>query len=371
MISPLLYGVVYLYLIIFLTFGEALKVREYSFTRIQNSHNKLLYPILICSILAIWLGNRPSEFYHVFGDSYTYAHNFHLYELDMFDSTEKKGEVIWNYAMMYSAQRISVELFFTIVSCVYFGLTLWASIKFTRNNPLATFLFFLGSLSFYSYATNGLRNGVACSLVLVGLAFLTNRNIKRVIAIIFFITAFFIHRSTILPIGMAFVAILFRQQFKLSLIFWILSIVISITIGNTISNFLAGLGFDDRVESYLITNAVGDKNAGGFRWDFLVYSAMPILLGYYIVIKRQITDNKYLFLLNTYTLTNAFWVMIIRASFSNRIAYLSWFMLPIVLAYPLLKLNIWDDQQGKRLAQIMLAQVGFTWFMDTFVWTTA
>ena len=90
---------------------------------------------------------------------------------------------------------------------------------------------------------------------------------------------------------------------------------------------------------------------------------MPILLGYYVVIKRGISDKVYLILLNTYTISNAFWVMIIRANFSNRFAYLSWFMLPIVLAYPLFKFDIWGDSQGKRASQIMLAHVGFTWFM--------
>ena len=104
----------------------------------------------------------------------------------------------------------------------------------------------------------------------------------------------------------------------------------------------------------------------GFRWDFLLYSMMPIVLGYYVVIKRGIQDRTYTILLNTYTLANAFWVMVIRANYSNRFAYLSWFMYPIVLAYPLLRLDVWGDMQGKRLKQIMLAHIGFTWFMATF-----
>ena len=90
---------------------------------------------------------------------------------------------------------------------------------------------------------------------------------------------------------------------------------------------------------------------------------MPILLGYYVVIKRGISNRTYLILLNTYTLANAFWVMVIRANFSNRFAYLSWFMFPIVLAYPLFKFNIWGIHQGKKASMIMLAHVAFTWFM--------
>jgi len=53
---------------------------------------------------------------------------------------------------------------------------------------------------------------------------------------------------------------------------------------------------------------------------------------------------------------------VIRAAFSNRFAYLSWFIYPLVIAYPLLRMNIWEDQDRKT-AQILLAYSGFTFFM--------
>ena len=129
-----------------------------------------------------------------------------------------------------------------------------------------------------------------------------------------------------------------------------------------------GLGFDDRVTTYLTTLDSEKFTKTGFRWDFLIYSMMPILLGYYIIVKRNIYDKPYIILLNTYIIANAFWVMIIRANYSNRFAYLSWFMYAVVLLYPLLRLNIWSNRQGLRVAQIMMAQVAFTWFMQTFYW---
>lgn len=157
----------------------------------------------------------------------------------------------------------------------------------------------------------------------------------------------------------------FIKSFKQAYSFWIVSIIISLVAGEFFSTFLVGLGFDDRL-SYLTTVTSNKFSRTGFRWDFLIYSMMPILLGYYVVIKRGIKDKTYLLLLNTYTIANAIWVMVIRANYSNRLAYLSWFMYPLVLAYPLFKLDIWGDSQGKIARSIMLAQVGFTWFMVTF-----
>ncbi len=54
--------------------------------------------------------------------------------------------------------------------------------------------------------------------------------------------------------------------------------------------------------------------------------------------------------------------MVINSLNSNRFAYLSWFMYPIVIAYPLLKLEIWPDQ-NKKVVQILMLHIDlhFLW----------
>lgn len=56
--------------------------------------------------------------------------------------------------------------------------------------------------------------------------------------------------------------------------------------------------------------------------------------------------------------------MIMNISFSNRFAYLSWFLYPIVLAYPCFEMNIWNQSQGKIATNILLLNVFFTAFMQ-------
>ena len=54
-------------------------------------------------------------------------------------------------------------------------------------------------------------------------------------------------------------------------------------------NFFAGLGFDDRLNSYITSDEYDDQFSDvGFRWDFLLYSVMPIILGWYVVIKKKV-----------------------------------------------------------------------------------
>ena len=67
-------------------------------------------------------------------------------------------------------------------------------------------------------------------------------------------------------------------------------------------------------------------------------------------------------LATTYVLANAFWVMVIKAAFSNRFAYLSWFLYPVVLAYAVIRLHIWPDQDRKA-GLILLLHAGFTIIM--------
>lgn len=89
---------------------------------------------------------------------------------------------------------------------------------------------------------------------------------------------------------------------------------------------------------------------------------MPVLMTWFVTVKRQFRDRTFNILAITYILCNSFWVMVIRAAFSNRFAYLSWFLYPIIIAYPLLRFRIWKDQ-GNKAALILFLYAGFTYFM--------
>jgi len=114
---------------------------------------------------------------------------------------------------------------------------------------------------------------------------------------------------------------------------------------------------------YLLNDEYADQfSSTGFRWDFLLYSAIPVYLGYHYIVKRGYKNKMYIQLFNTYLVANAFWILVIRASFSNRFAYLSWFLLPIVLIYPLLLKNFWPHQYPK-IGLMLVLHFLFTYIM--------
>jgi hypothetical protein len=177
--------------------------------------------------------------------------------------------------------------------------------------------------------------------------------------------SYFIHGSMIIPIA-AFVLSIYYKNPKHYLLGWFVCIPISLALGGAIESLFASLGFaGKRIEYLTSTEFAHQFSATGFRWDFLVYSATALFAGYYFIVKKNFNDKVYIQLFNIYVTANAFWVLVIRASFSNRFAYLSWFLMATVIFYPFFKAKLFKNQQA-ILANIVLLYFGFTYFMYFF-----
>jgi len=177
-----------------------------------------------------------------------------------------------------------------------------------------------------------------------------------------FLLSFFIHSSLLIPIA-AFAVSALQKNPRLYLYVWLASIPLSLVAGSFWESFFSSLGFEDRTSGYLTNNeeALQQFSQTGFRWDFVLYSASGIIAGYYFIFKKNIKDNFYIHLFGIYAIANAFWILVIRAAFSNRFAYLSWFLLAAVIAYPMLKYKIWTDQYR------ILGTIIFVYFLFTYI----
>lgn len=362
--DPSLYYPVFIYSLLFLSLGFSISLSGHNITLYQQNTNcKVLLIYIFCFIL--FVGLRPISGAY-FGDTSNYAriYNAFVSGTRMLNPDSKEWVFEW---MQYQCSKImDVHGFFLLVEFFYVVPVLWACYRLVPNHYILMFLFCMGAFSFFTYGTNGIRNGMACSLIIMALSCVNGKMIVKVIAGILCFLAFNIHRSTVLPI-LCMVVSFYVKDTRYIMGWWLFSIVLSLVAGGPIEAFFTGLGFDDRLSSYA-TNDSADAmfSSTGFRWDFLLYSSMPIVLGYYVVFIRKIWDKNYLMLLNTYILCNSFWVMMIRASYSNRFAYLSWFMYALVLAYPCLKLPVWKNQ-GTNTALIFMGHLGFTLFMYWFM----
>ncbi len=367
----------------------------FSYSGSDNCDNLLkqnsMFPTLMLTVfLMIYMGLRPVSF--AFGDTINYAAGYQraaraaVFEIDMDEEW-----LFYNIMYLFKQMGQTVNAWFLFVEICYLGFVFLALKQLVGENCWMAMLFFLSAFSTFTFGTNGIRNGMACSMVTYAFAIAANRGVTQwLIAGAVVLLTMGVHRSTMLPIA-AFVAASFIiKSPKWAIYFWIASIGISLVAGGTVSNFFMGLGFDDRMSSYGGgMDQYGDQFSNtGFRWDFLAYSAMPVWLTWYVTTKAEkeralygdtieevetnitgagrIADAHSMRVFNilatTYILANSFWVMVIKAAFSNRFAYLSWFLYPVVLAYAVIRLHIWSDQDRKA-GLILLLHAGFTIIM--------
>lgn len=352
--------------------------------------NSVFPSVLLTILLIVYMGLRPVSF--AFGDTINYAAGYRTATGLASYSLSLDKEWLWA-AIMLSCKHsgLTVNVWFLLIEIGYLGFVFLALKKLLAENTWIAILFFLSAFSTFTFGVNGIRNGLACSMVIYAFAIAANQNfIRLMMAAGVLLLAFGIHRSISLPIAAFLAASYVIKSPKLAIYFWLLSIGISLVAGGPVINFFAGMGFDDRMSSY--ANSMNENasqfSQTGFRWDFLAYSAMPVWLTWYVVRKAEkeramygetveeaetgvlgagrIADAHSMRVFNilatTYILANSFWVMVIRAAFSNRFAYLSWFLYPIIIAYAVIRLHIWEDQDRKA-GLILVLHAGFTIIM--------
>ena len=315
---------------------------------------------ILTVIITLFLGLRQASM--EFGDCWLYAFDYER-GAGVFQSVNVNNEWLWGAISDFCRRMgFNVNEYFLFVEVFYIGGMFICSWILMRKNLWIAMLFFFTAFQTFTFGTNGIRNGLACSIELVAIALVVEQGPKRTFAFCLMFLALGIHRSTMLPTAAAISSIYFIKETKWTLSFWIVSIFISLVAGSAITEFFASLGFDDRMAQYSNEATEEYFSHAGFRWDFWLYSLFPVIMIWYVTRHRKFNDVTYNTIANVYLLCNAFWLMVIRSQFSNRFAYLSWFIYPVVIAYPLLRMNLWKDQD-RRTALILFFYSGFTFFM--------
>lgn len=327
---------------------------------VKSMSNNVGYIILILTFC--YIGARQPSY--LFGDTANYLKAYKLLQNGFLMKIE--NDYFFNYFMLFCAHIMSARFFFFLVALFYVLPLYFFSKKYCGTYWFFTFFLFAASFSFWPYGVNGIRNGMATSLFILGLVFYD----KKWIMYSIFAISFGIHNSLIIPIA-AFITAGIWKNPKVYLYIWLASIPLSLIGGSFWSTFFTSLGLgDSRADVYLGADTIANlaKSEGttfsqtGFRWDFVLYSASAIFAGWYFIFKKKITDTFYVHLFGIYCVANAFWILVINAAFSNRFAYLSWFLMAPIIALPMFRYNF-SSIQSKIIATVTLVYYCFTFFM--------
>lgn len=368
MFEPRLYFPIYLTIAYLLVIVKSIPPE--SILNKDSGSSGLLKAFVVGSFFILFFGFRPTEddpnMY--MADTVGYAEFYEMLKvkrdalyfglLTNDGKFDLNSEFIFNGIRNYCAVlQLPVYIWLSIISIIFIiPKILTAKILFPGREYLA-FLFLITAMGFYSGGTNGIRNAAGSSVFMLGLVFICCKNPRKLIGWILCICSYYFHHSEIILIGSIILSLFFVKNTKTAIIIWFCAIISSLAAGNTLAAVLGPLFEDERVNSYVLDPTLGYRT--GFRWDFILYSAMPILMGWYTTVRLKIVDKTYQVILNTYIIANAIWIIFMYAAFTNRFAALSWSLYPIVLCYPLLRYNVFGISTPQKTSLILFFQLIF------------
>lgn len=314
--------------------------------------------------IIIYMGTRPISGKY-FGDMSSYAINFEKMSSGEIVDFSKNMDILFDYFMKYCSGIMNIETYFFICTALYIiPLFLFAK-KVFEDYWFYAFFMLVISLSFWGYGVNGIRNGLATSFFILGLS---RKN--SIMKFVYFLICCYIHKSMFILL-FAYGITIIHRDYSNYLRIWLMAIPLSLLLGGFFEIFFLKFGFivNERTADYLAGGGeeFNDQFSSlGFRWDFLLYSATGVFAGWYYLHVKKVEDKLYTQIYNIYVLVNAFWVLVIRASFTNRFAYLSWFLLGIVIIYPLLKYKLFDKQQ-QLISRIIFMYFCFTYILNVLL----
>ena len=330
------------------------------------SQQNNIIPFLILLVCFLFIGFRdPTGSGKFLGDTKSYTKTFEAIKLGI--KTEFTKDIGFYVFMKFFTYFTSVKGFYIACALIY---TLLPYKMFKKHfGSLGTYIFivYVVSLSFLPFGINGVRNGLAVAIFLYALIFFEKKWLMYAIMLL----SVSFHKAMLLPL-LAFVMSSFvLKKEKYALLFWLFCIPISLFFRSSLESF-AELIFssdtvvqDDRASTYFSEEGQKYRVSGQFRVDFIIYSASAIFIGYWAILKKKYQNSFYKLLFRTYLIANGIWILLIYAPYTNRIAYLSWFLMPIIITAPFISdIRHTIPKNKSKLIYVIFGSLAFTLIME-------
>jgi hypothetical protein len=358
MIFPENYLFIYDHLMAALIFFTVLSYAQHS----AGSVNRL-FGFIIPVFIILYIGTRPIS--SAFVDMVTYAQAFEVAKLT---GAVYYNDWLFNALILGLSQITTVEVFFFVCAAIYIAPVIAGLKKRHGDSAFAALLAMITSFSFFTYGVNGVRNGMATSILLAAIAWS-----DRKFAFIFLaLLAYGMHNSVAIPILFYTLSFLYSNVIFYSCL-WLSALLFTFATSGSIAGYLGTFLslYEERRIGYL-TETGEDK--GGLRIDFVLYSILPVLASYLLADANKTKDLFYRRMLCAYLATNGFWILVMYAAYSNRIAYLSWFIMPWLIIYPFIPNRSWGaGSSGQKIdvakySALLIGQFALTYLFDIIIY---
>ena len=360
MVSSLgfIYQYIYIVIVAIVTMSHLNRYRRSEFISNYNDGTVGLFWMIS---MILFIGFRPVS--KAFVDMVSYNTYLKMYVGDTFIFTwDTDNKIFDNLFMWWATNDFGSELFFLFMAVIYFGCAYFGIKRLFGQHVLLAYLVFLAAFSTFSYSVNGIKAGVAASIFILALSYWD----KLLISVPLILISLGFHHSMIMPI-VAYVIVLLFKNPKYFYYAWFMCFILAMFHITYFQNLFGGMT-DEQGAGYLLISEKTTISHIRFRPDFVLYSAVPVWFGYQFELKKRLRLSKtYQTLIHFYLITNAIWMLCMYAEFNNRIAYLSWFVYPIVIIYPFLDANNDAPQKFVKLRKVVVYHLAFTLFM-TFIY---
>ena len=351
-----------IFLILLLIFMVLISILSKSNSILNNKYNGFFFMFLLLIILTIVTVFRLQEH-----DTLNYIYSF---KQSINQSLENillysPYDYLWNvFQFLVSRFTDSEHIFLFIIWSIFiFGLVTLLIKLFSPMQATLVLTSYACYTFFYSYSSMAIRQGLAISMILIALSYLfregEKNEFKKNIMYVYLVLSFFLHWTS-LPFS---IFIIFINKFKLSLkatiLFWIFSLLLFIfNIQERLFSSFAT--FIPKFDMYSTSNSsiYYSQNTYGFVLFSSIWVILFLLMYFYFF-----TDNVYENLIKIYIGFNSIFLCMSFVSYSDRIAGYSWFLIPIILWYPILK----SPKSNKLLTVcVLMTAILFAIFTKTY-----
>lgn len=187
------------------------------------------------------------------------------------------------------------------------------------------------NIVFLQYTTSGLRQAISMSFMVIAISFIVDN--KKLLSLFAALLSAIFHWAS-LPFLLVVTSFIYIERYiseKKILLIWCMCCALSI--------FNVMEGFASLLESFIqishVSSVYFQSDSSfyetGFRIDFFLYSAIPVIL--YLIQKKKFSDSVSSFniLFKIYLSLNCIAMLLNFIPFSDRLYGYSWFLIPIII----------------------------------------
>lgn len=284
---------------------------------------------------------------------------------------EALSEVRWEpgfvtYQWLLASITTSNNIFIGVSMLFMWGLLIYALKRVISFNDVPLIIFgYLSLFYFYNFSMNVVRQGFAAPLILLMIVYLGNKHYWKAMGI--FLVALLFHTSAFIA-----VILLFIKKMNLSLkflcaIFGISSLLMLTGINQNLMSGVAtiiGGSIENSVTLYSSESMKSRYGGSVNRLDFLLFTTIWIIWALWFRNRFLKTDMFYNWLLKSYLGLSSVYILFGFIGYSDRMAAYAWFLIPILLFYPAIKMRS-SNRRFWIIATMVISVVLFLYF-DVF-----